>query len=85
MVLVLISALVKDSVSPVYGIFRYQFERLKKDKHLLYCFNTNHTLAGLPNKGIRKKLFGFYQGKLPERCSSCKLLKTTDRLWILLL
>ena len=37
--------------------------------------------AGLLQKGLRKKLFGFYQEELPKRCSSCKLLRATDRLW----
>jgi hypothetical protein len=45
-------------------------------------------LAGLPNKGLRKKLYiknAFYQEEDPKKCTSCEMLRATDFIWILLL
>ena len=45
-------------------------------------------LAGVPNKGLRKKLDvkeALYQEELTKRCSSCEMLKATNYIWILLL
>ena len=43
-------------------------------------------LAGLLNKGLKKRAqyekLAFYQEELTKRCSSCKLLKATDRIWV---